>query len=79
MLAAIAALHVAWGFGIRWPARSETQLADLVVGRTGKRTMPSPVQCFVAAAMIFAAGVVALLVAETLRTPLPAAWCRSPA
>ena len=30
VLAAIAAMHVAWGFGVRWPRRSETELVTTV-------------------------------------------------
>lgn len=71
LLAAIAALHVAWGFGLRWPARDERSLVALVIGATGQTRMPPLVQCLFAATAIFAAGVVALLLAGVIRVPLP--------
>jgi hypothetical protein len=42
LLAAIAALYVAWGFSLRWPARDERSLVALVIGATGKtkRSLP---------------------------------------
>ncbi len=69
LLAAIAALHVAWGFGVRWPRRDEPALAALVVGYNRDR-MPPPQQCFIAAAAIFAAAVVVALMAGSVRLPI---------
>jgi hypothetical protein len=71
LLTAIAALHAAWGFGLRWPAREERSLVALVIGATGQTRMPGLAQCLLAAAAIFAAGVVALLLAGVARVPLP--------
>ncbi len=71
ILAGIAALHVAWGLGMRWPARNEGDLVVLVIGKTKLKKMPPPVQCFVAAIAIFAAGCIALLAANIVRLPLP--------
>jgi hypothetical protein len=70
-LAVIAALHVAWGFGLRWPAANERNLVALVIGRRGQTSMPTLVQCLAAAAAILAAGVMALPAANLVRLPLP--------
>ena len=70
LLTAIAVLHAAWGFGLRWPARDERGLVALVIGATGRSSMPSLARCLVAAAAIFAAGVVALLLAGVC-APVP--------
>jgi hypothetical protein len=59
-LAAIAMLHAAWGFGVRWPAEDERDLVALVVGRTGRTRMPAPSACWRAAAAIFVADLVVL-------------------
>lgn len=72
VLAAIAVIHVMWAFGSRWPARSERELVAEVIGRTGQRHMPSPLQCVLAAVAIFFAGVAALIVSNFLIVPLPA-------
>jgi hypothetical protein len=71
-LALIAATHAAWGFGVRWPAQDERDLVALVVGRTGATRMPARSECLAVAAAIFAAGVVALAVADIVALPLPA-------
>jgi hypothetical protein len=71
ILAFIAALHVAWGFGVRFPARDERSLVALVIGATGKTKMPSLAECLAAAAAIFAAGLVALAVGGILPVPAP--------
>lgn len=69
LLVAIAVLHAAWGFGLRWPRRDEQALAALVVGYNRDR-MPPPRQCFIAAGAIFAAGMVVALVAGSFRLPI---------
>jgi hypothetical protein len=63
ILAAIAALHAAWAFRVRWPARDERSLTALVVGQTGLTRMPSRIACLVASAAILIAGLVALALA----------------
>jgi len=70
VLTAIAALHVAWGFGVRWPARDERSLVAMVVGATGRTRQPSRSACFQAAAGIFVAGVVALALAQSTDKPV---------
>jgi hypothetical protein len=72
LLTAIAVLHAAWGGGMLWPARDERGLVALVIGATGRTRMPALAQCLIAAAAIFGAGVVALLLAGLARAPVPA-------
>jgi hypothetical protein len=72
VLTAIAALHAAWGLGLRWPAHDERNLVALVIGATGRSRMPSMARCLIAAAAIFAAGLVALALADAIVVPLPA-------
>jgi hypothetical protein len=71
LLTVIALLHLAWGFGMRWPARNERDLVALVIGATGGERMPRLFECVAAAAGIFAAGCVGLLLAGSLQTRLP--------
>jgi Protein of unknown function (DUF3995) len=70
-LALIAVMHAAWGFGVRWPAQDERDLVALVVGRTGATRMPARSECLGVAVAIFAAGIVALAVADLIALPLP--------
>jgi hypothetical protein len=72
LLTAIAVLHMAWGFGLCWPAHDERSLVALVIGATGRSRMPSLARCLIAAAAIFAAGLVALALAGTIATQVPA-------
>ena len=51
-LAAIGALHLAWGKGSSFPFRSHADLADAVVG---SRAVPSPAACRTVAAALFVA------------------------
>jgi Protein of unknown function (DUF3995) len=52
VLGAIGLLHAAWGAGLTFPAADATSLAKAVVGGS---TFPSPVDCFVVAALLAAA------------------------
>jgi hypothetical protein len=61
ILAAIAALHVAWAFGVRWPAHDERDLVALVVGQTGRTRVPSRLACLQASAAILIGGAGALV------------------
>jgi hypothetical protein len=70
VLTAIAAIHVAWGFGVRWPRRSEVELVTTVIGHR-RDTMPPPFQCYLAALAIFIPGAIALILAGLVQTPLP--------
>lgn len=70
VLTTIAALHVAWGVGMRWPCRTEADLVATVVGhRQGK--MPPPNQCYIAALAIYIPGTIALMLAGLIDTSLP--------
>jgi uncharacterized protein DUF3995 len=51
-LAAIAAIHIAWGRGSSVPFASREELADAVIG---SQAVPSPNACYVVAAALFVA------------------------
>lgn len=70
LLAAIAALHAAWGLGMLWPRHSELELVGLVVGYKRDR-MPGPAQCFAAAGGILIAALLVGALAGMPRLPLP--------
>ena len=70
LLAAIAALHVAWGLGLRWPASNERDLVATVIGARQRSHLPSLAQCILAAAAIFSAGCLALLLSGLVASPL---------
>jgi hypothetical protein len=70
VLTVIAAIHLAWGAGMRWPGRTEAELVTTVIGHR-RDTMPSPSQCYLAALAIFTPGVIALMLAGLVQTPLP--------
>jgi len=70
VLTAIAAIHVAWGIGMRWPRETEAELVTTVIGHK-RGTMPSPSQCYLAALAIFIPGAIALVLAGVVQTPLP--------
>lgn len=69
VLTVIAAVHVAWGGGVRWPRETEAELVATVIGHK-RDTMPSPSQCYLAALAIFIPGAIALMLAGLLPTPL---------
>ena len=71
VLAAIAVLHLAWGFGLRWPASGERELVATVVGATGRTRMPGRAQCALAAVAILCAACVVLLLSGLVPSPLP--------
>jgi hypothetical protein len=70
VLTAIAAMHVAWGVGVRWPRRTEAELVTTVIGHR-RDTMPPPFQCYLAALAIFIPGAIALMLAGLVQTALP--------
>ncbi len=70
LLAIIAALHAAWGLGLRWPGHDDASLQAAVEGSPRGR-MPTPPQCFVAGGAIRAAAAVVAGVAGVLWLPLP--------
>ena len=61
VLSVIAGLHLYWGFGGLWPANSERDLIDMVIGDPRASGMPTTASTVMVAAMIFAAGLVAVL------------------
>jgi hypothetical protein len=70
VLTAIAAIHVAWGAGMRWPGRTEAELVTAVIGHRSDR-MPASNQCYLAALAIFIPGAIAMMLAGLVQTPLP--------
>ena len=70
LLAAIAALHAAWGGGVVWPRQNEEDLVRLVVGYR-REQMPPPGHCFAAAGAILAAALIVGLLAGQSVSPLP--------
>lgn len=70
ILTSIAAIHVAWGAGIRWPRRTELDLVSTVIGYEHHR-MPSPNQCYIAALAIYVPGVIALMLAGLVDATVP--------
>lgn len=70
VLSSIAVLHVAWGFGVRWPCKTEAELVATVVGYT-RSTMPPPRQCYIAAFAIYIPGAIALMLAGLIDASVP--------
>lgn len=68
-LAALSALHVAWGLGSSFPCADRTELADVVAGSS---EVPPPGACYAVATALSGA---AVLVAGA--APLPSRWRRT--
>lgn len=68
ILLLIAAIHMAWGFGVTWPEADGRALARRVAGFKGITRMPGPASCFAVGIALAAA---ALILLEPI--PLPAA------
>jgi len=75
-LFAAALLHVAWAFGVLWPARDEQALINTVIGAPGMSKMPGTGLTLAVAAGIAGAGVFALWGAQLVTLPLPG-WVQS--
>ena len=60
----VALAHLLWSFGNTWPICNETLLAQTVVGLPGITKMPNRLLTFVVSLVIFAAGIVALALAD---------------
>lgn len=73
VLTSIAAMHVAWGVGVRWPRSTELELVSTVVGYQRNR-MPSPNQCYLAALAIYIPGIIALMLAGLIDVAIPASF-----
>lgn len=74
LLISIAALHVAWGFGVVWPAKDERQLVSWVVGAKGARKMPPAWLCVVTGLFIAFLAFVALSLGNAIASPFPQRW-----
>jgi hypothetical protein len=66
MLATIALLHAYWAFGGLWPAATEQDLINTVVGARHLKNMPATGMTLVVAALILSAGFVALAASGVL-------------
>ena len=62
-LLAVSLAHLVWSFGGTWPIRDRQLLAQTVIGRPGVTRVPR-LASFVVAVAIFAAGIVALSLAD---------------
>jgi hypothetical protein len=60
----VAFAHYLWAFGNTWPIRSETLLAQTVVGRPGITKMPNRFVTFLVATALLVFGVIALSLAD---------------
>ncbi|KAB2915867.1 MAG: DUF3995 domain-containing protein [Hyphomicrobiaceae bacterium] len=69
VLAGIAVLHAAWGFGSHWPCESEQVLVRTAGGTPGA-TMYPPAACFTVAALLLGVSLWPLLAIGLL----PEAW-----
>jgi Protein of unknown function (DUF3995) len=67
----LARLHAMWGYGGLWPAKSEADLARMVVGAKGITRMPSRAACFGVAVMLVAIGFWPLWRIGMIVSPLP--------
>lgn len=60
-LLVLAFIHVHWGFGGHWPARTHAELGPMVVGTSPGHAMPNLLACLIVAGLLVtAAGLVTL-------------------
>lgn len=59
ILSAVVVVHLGWGFGMVWPAKSHAELGPMVVGTQAGVPMPSTALTLVVAAAIFGVALVA--------------------
>lgn len=71
VLAAIAVLHAAWGFGSHWPCDSEESLVRAAGGTPGAKRMYPPSSCFLVAGLLAGVSVWPLFAVGVLRTAWP--------
>ncbi len=76
VLTVTALLHIAWGVGVTWPAKSEQALVDAVLGMEGASKIPSLGLTLAVAGGMLAAAVIALWGAGVVALPLPE-WIRT--
>ena len=60
----VAVAHFLWSIGRTWPIKNETLLAQTVVGAPGITRMPNRLLTFIVSLLVFAAGIVALALAD---------------
>lgn len=60
----VAFAHLLWSIGRTWPVKNQTLLAQTVVGTPGITQMPNKLLIFAISVALFAAGVVALALAD---------------
>jgi hypothetical protein len=63
ILLAVSLAYLLWAFGSRWPIRDPELLARAVIGRPGVTRVPR-LASFVISVLIFAAGIIALSLAD---------------
>ena len=63
ILLAVSLAHLLWSVGSRWPIKDPELLAKTVIGRPGVTRVPR-LASFVIAALVFAAGILALSLAD---------------
>jgi hypothetical protein len=71
VLSVTALLHIAWAFGVTWPARDEQALVNAALGVEGASRMPSRSLTLVVAGGMIAAAIIALWGANVFSLPLP--------
>lgn len=70
VLTSIAAVHLAWALGTSWPAKSESELAQLVVGVGEHESMPPRIATGGVALLLIAMAIWILGAGEVLHIPL---------
>ncbi len=75
VLLVTALLHIAWAFGVTWPARDEQALVNAALGVEGASKMPSRGLTLAVAGGMIAAAVIALWGANVFSLPLPGWIC----
>ena len=63
-LLVVSVAHLLWALGYTWPIRNETLLAQTVIGTPGVTRMPNRLLVLVVAVLVFAAGIIALSLAD---------------
>ncbi len=76
VLLTTAIIHVAWAFGVVWPAKDEQGLIRTVIGHPDVKRMPSRNLTLLVAGGIASAGLCGLWGADMLMLPLPG-WVKT--
>ena len=69
---ALAALHLYWAVGGRWPGSDAESLARTVIGGPPGMKMAPPAACIVVAVLLTSAGLLVLAAGDLVALPLPA-------